>query len=264
MPELYERKEQEDIAKSRCWLNFLAKKSVENKDLHVVLTLTKSVAFTQEKRKELPTEKHGAGLVFQRRFLRPEKVPLAIKKAKAERKDLKARSKDLKAFIKKIRTTSIQRKSEGNRPDVCHWEYDTEKFTRNAEVYCAKHLEAPVPSQHSYLANKTKALARTPAQIKKRCRKLIELAFRPLTNSDIEKLRKFRTWKENESLRLDARAEFFNHQVDYWKERSSKVVTHRIHVRKYKGHYGEPYYYNRRDVYIPDHAFCDVFRKPFK
>lgn len=103
-------------------------------------------------------------------------------------------------------------------------------------------------------------------QLKKEQKKLIERAFRTFSSSEILFIRRRARWRASVGANTEARALYFNEQVQRWKEYFRAKGLQYIgcpKLKPYKGVYNETYWYNFRDKYIPEEAFdFAYFPKP--
>ncbi len=247
-------------------LRHYAQRAVLEPDFEVVLTMTKSEGYTKKRLKKHPIAlAHGKMLFYKQKFLRPDKRHLEEADPAPTMEELEEKYREF--FKKARRHYNVLRENEIG-VTVCEFRYAHDRFetlfkqNRDARRHWHKTPES------TYLKRESNKLIVTEKMVKMREQRLIERAFRPFTEQEIKKLRKFFAWRDHEKVRLAARAEYYNEQVTYWKARyrneGRQLGKHRSYVRAYKGLYGETYWYNRRDNYVPQAAFCWLYREPLK
>lgn len=103
-------------------------------------------------------------------------------------------------------------------------------------------------------------------QLKKEQKKLIERAFRTFSTSEILFMRRRARWRATVGDKTEARALYFNEQIQRWKDYFRAKGLQYIgcpKLKPYKGVYNETYWYNFRNKYIPEESFdFAYFPKP--
>ncbi len=103
--------------------------------------------------------------------------------------------------------------------------------------------------------------------LKKEQKKLIERAFRTFSSSEIFVYAPPRPLKATVGANTEARALYFNEQVQRWKEyfRAKRIAVHRLSgsLNPIKASTTKTYWYNFRNKYIPEEVFdFAYFPKP--
>lgn len=210
------------------------------------------------KRERIKTKVNGYGEVIyksRRRILRPEYQPNYGSSGYRTLEDL---DQKYWYFLADCRAAYRQSRAADELICVGNMRYTHEEFERLYKSNRWSRRQWKNDYVFDLVKREVKKMGLTERQLKKEQKELIKRAFRTFSATEIMFMRRRARWHASVGANTEARAMYFNEQVQRWKEYFRTKDLQYIgcpKLKPYKGFYNETYWYNFRDKYIPEEAF---------